>query len=200
MSNPLATLIHSAIATVRAAGVDFLPDVSVKLTGKPEDIAKAIELAKVEHKRLTELTVASDKPEVLRDHAEAVEIARRGMDGVKLVTHRQRVNKFVSDACSSRDGSAIVTKMTLAKVSFTVARAQAKVNGKTAEASQAFASAVCLINLAESIRQLHSVCDTGWELPVSETGFKPRKFNFATASKTEQLTDKTIAKELAAAK
>lgn len=155
MSNPLAVLIHSAIATVQAAGVTFLPEQTFVLT------------------------------------------AEDGTKSKKTVSQEQRINKFVSDACSSRDGSAIVTKMTLAKVSFTVARAQARVNDKTAEASQPFAAAVCLIQAADAIRQLHSVCDTGWELPETVNGFVPKKFKFATATATKkpELTDKTIEAE-----
>ncbi len=120
-----------------------------------------------------------------------------GNKSTKTVTHEQRVNKFVSDACSSRDGSAIATAMMLRKVSFTVARAEAKVNGKSGDASQPFAAAVCLIQAADAIRQLHSVCDTGWNLPESANGFKPKAFKFATASATKrpELTDKTIEAE-----
>lgn len=126
--------------------------------------------------------------------------AEDGTKSKKSVTQEQRINKFVSDACSSRDGAAIATAMTLRKVSFTVARAEAKVNGKSGDASQPFAAAVCLIQAADAIRQLHSVCDTGWTLPESANGFKPKAFKFATATATKrpELTDKTIATERAA--
>ena len=197
-NNMLANMIHSAVSTLESAGVTFLPDVSVKLIGKPEDVAKAVELAKVE---LAKLQAIPDTSVVDHDdHADKLSIARQAVSGTKLVTHRQRVNKFVSDACSSRDGAAIATAMALRKVSFTVARAEARVNQKTTDASQPFAAAVCLIQAAEAIRHLHSVVDTGWTLPETADGFKPRKFKFATATATKrpELTDKTITAERAA--
>ncbi len=191
----LATMIHSAVSTLESAGVTFLPDQYLELTGKPDDIAKAKELAKADVSRLESMSPAEmDKDP---NYAESLRIAREGVKGVKLITQRQRQNKFVSDACSSRDGSAIATAMTLRKVSFTVARAEAKVNGKSGDASQPFAAAVCLIQAADAVRQLHSVCDTGWTLPESANGFKPKAFKFATATATKraELTDKTVEAE-----
>lgn len=197
MSNPLATLLHNSIAVLDAAGVAFLPEQRLELKGKPEDLIKATEAARTEQSRLGNLKVEDDKRE---EHEEAYRIATEGMKGVKLVTRRQRINKFVSDACSSRDGAEIVTKMALRKVSFTVARAEARVNDKATQASQPFAAAVSLINVAEALIALHSVCNTGWTMPVSPSGNKPRKFGFATATvtKTPVLTDETIAAERAA--
>ena len=196
--NMLANMIHSAIVTLESAGVTFLPDQYLELTGKPEDLAKAKELAMAEIGRLESMSSAEMDKDA--NYADNLRVAREGAKGVKLITQRQRQNKFISDACSSRDGSAIATAMTLRKVSFTVARAEAKVNGKSGDASQPFAAAVCLIQAADAIRQLHSVCDTGWTLPESANGFKPKAFKFATASATKrpELTDKTVAAERAA--
>lgn len=159
MSNPLAKLIQDSLAVLDAAGVEFLPTVTVK-------------------------TVDKD-----------------GNKADKVLDSADRRNKFISDACSSRDGNAIATKMVLAKVSFTVARAQSRVNDKAGEATQAFAAAVSLVNVAESLCALHSVCDTGWTLQGSPGGVKPRKFGFATATVPTKfgLTDKQIETERKAA-
>ena len=192
--NMLANMIHSAINTLLATGANLFPDMEHKLQFQsPEAAAQdAKESADAE---LVERTKHADKQDLDR-----IRVLQARTTGTLLVTHAMRVNKFVSDACSSRDGSAIATAMTLRKVSFTVARAEAKVNDKTGDASQPFAAAVCLIQAADAIRQLHSVCDTGWTLPATVNGFVPKKFKFATATATKrpELTDKTVATERAA--
>lgn len=187
----LANMIHSAIDTLLATGANLFPDQSLKLSPPLTEVQQA----EAEHKLHDYERLEAEKPGSIG--IDAIDIARAATKGIKLVTHTQRVNKFVSDACSSRDGAAIATAMTLRKVSFTVARAEAKVNGKSGDASQPFAAAVCLIQAAEALRQLHSVVDTGWTLPDSVSGFKPKKFKFATATATKrpELTDKTVEAE-----
>lgn len=203
MSNPLAKLIQDSLAVLDAAGVEFLPELVLDLKPAPTDEerkaaeAKAMAMS-VANQKATEKDADAKLPNDLDDIRATDYLA---VHGKKLITQRQRRNKFVSDACSSRDGNAIATKMVLAKVSFTVARAQSRVNDKAGEATQAFAAAVSLVNVAEALCALHSVCDTGWTLPGSPGGVKPRKFGFATAIVPAKfgLTDKQLATERAAA-
>jgi hypothetical protein len=179
MSNPLATTLHKACDIIATAGIRLFTD-------KAE-----IAILNARLSQFAEVKDATPK-QAFDANADVASLKEALTTDIPAIR-----NRFVSDACSSRDGSAIATTMALAKVSHTVAHAKARVNAKAADATQAYAKAVAVIDLAEKIVALHSIMDTGWTLDGSPTGQVPRKFAFATAVKESKsgLTDKQLAAE-----
>lgn len=75
------------------------------------------------------------------------------VDGVTLGS-AERVNRWVSDVCSSREGQMIANSMAIAGLSPTAARARVKLNAKGTEASEVYLEALALLDFCDAYRVL----------------------------------------------